>query len=146
MSATGLEAFDKTVQTTNIWLGEIMEKHGPDRQTAWHILGAVLRTLRDRLPTGLSAHLGAQLPLLIRGTYYDQFEPSRQPTNDRTLDEFCSHVQAQMEFSRPVDPVDAIRTVFEVLSHYVDPGQVAKVREALPAEVRDLWPDAEARH
>ena len=34
MSATGLDVFDKTVQTTNIWLGEIMEHHGPDRKVA----------------------------------------------------------------------------------------------------------------
>ena len=32
MSATGLDVFDKTLQTTNIWLDEIMAKLGPDRQ------------------------------------------------------------------------------------------------------------------
>lgn len=42
--------------------------------------------------------------------------------------------------------VEAVRTVFQVLSHYIDPGQVAKVREALPAEVRHHWPDPEIRH
>ena len=39
MSATGLDVFDKTLQTTN---NEIMAKLGPDRQVAWHVLGAVL--------------------------------------------------------------------------------------------------------
>src|SRR5690606_34415686 len=47
MSATGLEVFDKSIQTTNIWLDDIMEDIGPDRQLAWQILGAVLRTMRD---------------------------------------------------------------------------------------------------
>jgi Uncharacterized conserved protein (DUF2267) len=64
MAATGLDVFDKTLQTTNIWLDEMMEVIGPDRQVAWHTLGAVLRPLRDRLPLGLAAHLGSQLPLL----------------------------------------------------------------------------------
>jgi len=68
MAATGLDVFDKTLQTTNIWLDEIMDVIGPDRQVAWHALGAVLRTLRDRLPLGLAAHLGSQLPLLVRGS------------------------------------------------------------------------------
>src|SRR5215216_2105665 len=54
MSATGLDVFDKTLQTTNTWLDEIMAKIGPDRQLAWHALGAVLRALRDRLPLGLA--------------------------------------------------------------------------------------------
>jgi hypothetical protein len=43
MSATGLEVFDKSIQTTNIWLDEIMEDMGPDRQLAWHLLGACSR-------------------------------------------------------------------------------------------------------
>jgi hypothetical protein len=32
MSATGLDVFAKTVQTTNIWLDEIMATIGPNRQ------------------------------------------------------------------------------------------------------------------
>ncbi len=67
MSATVLDVFDKTIQTTNIWLDEIMERIGPDRKLAWHTLGAVLRALRDRLPVDEGAHLAAQLPILVRG-------------------------------------------------------------------------------
>jgi len=146
MSATGLDAFDKTLQVTNTWLKEIMEDHGPDRQVAWHVLSAVLRSLRDRLPPDLSAHLGAQLPLLVRGTYYDQYQPSKQPVRSRTLDEFLSQVEQELKFIRPVDSTDAVKTVFKVLSHYVDPGEVRKVREALPEEVRRLWPDPDTVH
>lgn len=146
MSATGLDAFDKTLQVTNTWLKEIMEDHGPDRQVAWHVLSAVLRSLRDRLPPDLSAHLGAQLPLLVRGTYYDQYQPSRQPVRSRTLEEFLSQVEQELKFIRPVDSTDAVKTVFKVLSHYVDPGEVRKVREALPSEVRNLWPDPDTLH
>ena len=47
MSATGLDVFDKTLQTTHIWLDEMMAKLGPDRQVAWHVLGAVLHALRE---------------------------------------------------------------------------------------------------
>ena len=74
MSATGLDVFDKTLQTTHIWLDKLMEEIGADRRTAWHVLGAVLRTIRDRVPLETAVHLGAQLPLLVRGTYYDQWD------------------------------------------------------------------------
>ena len=67
MSATGLDVFDKTVQTTNIWLNEIMDEMGPDRRHAWHMLGAVLHALRDRLHPDLAVKLGAQLPILACG-------------------------------------------------------------------------------
>src|ERR671931_2041953 len=103
MSATGLDVFDKTIQTTNTWLSEIMETLGPDRHIAWHALGAVLRALRDRIPSGLAAHLGAQLPLLVRGAYYDQWRPSEQPANWRSLDEFLTIVSADLRNSKPVD-------------------------------------------
>src|SRR5262245_36403346 len=72
MRASGLDVFDRTLQTTHVWLNELMDSLGSDRQAAWHVLGAVLHALRDRLPPGLAAHLGAQLPLLVRGLYYDQ--------------------------------------------------------------------------
>lgn len=80
MSATGLEVFDKTLQTTNIWLGEIERDIAPDRQIAWKILSTVLHKLRDRLPIDLSAHLGSQLPLLVRGAHFDQYRPAHQPS------------------------------------------------------------------
>ena len=64
MSATGLDVFDKTLQTTHIWLDELMGEIGPDRQVAWLVLGAVLRAVRDRVPLELAVHLGAQLPIL----------------------------------------------------------------------------------
>src|SRR5215207_1392970 len=71
MSATGLDVFDKTLQTTSIWLDELMQEIGHDRQVAWHVLGAVLRGVRDRIPLELAAHLGAQLPLLVLQLRFD---------------------------------------------------------------------------
>jgi hypothetical protein len=80
MSATGLEVFDKTLHTTNLWLKEIGEEIGEERRGAYHSLGAVLRALRDRLTIDEAAQLSAQLPLLARGIYFDQWRPAEQPT------------------------------------------------------------------
>lgn len=142
MSANGLDVFDKTLQTTNIWLNEISDRLGPDRQVAWKVLSTVLHKLRDRLPIELSAHLGAQLPLLIRGVYYDQFEPGRQPSNWETSEDFTAEVAKWLSDIRPVDPDEAIRAVFAVLSRHVSEGQIAKVRNSLPEPVRRLWEEA----
>lgn len=141
MSTTGLETFDKTLQATNIWLDEIMARLGPDRQFAWRVLGAVLHVLRDRLSPSLSAHLAAQLPLLVRGLYYDQYEPSRQPSKIDTAELFMAEVASRLDDARPVGKKDAIAVVFEVLSRHVSPGQLDKVRQALPKSVRTLWPE-----
>lgn len=146
MSATGLQVFDKTVQSTNIWLDEIMDERGEDRQNAWHVLGAVLRAVRDRLPPGLAAHLGAQLPLLVRGTYYDQYEPESQPDVTRHKEEFLKRVERGFSPGLEIDPEDAVTAVFQVLSHHLDQGQAHKVWQALPEEVRALWPEPGAEN
>lgn len=142
MSASGLDVIDRTLQTTHIWLDDLMDDEaiGPDRQLAWHVLGAVLRALRDRLPGHLAAHLGSQLPILVRGIYYDQFRPARLPLRYRTLDEFLECVGDELATTRPVNLRKAARAVFDVLSTHVTRGQIDKVRDALPEEVRAIWP------
>jgi uncharacterized protein (DUF2267 family) len=145
MSANGLDVFDKTLETTHIWLNEICNDLGPDKQVAWKVLSTVLHKLRDRLPIGLSAHLGAQLPLLVRGVYYDQFEPSKVPTECNSREEFVAEVAEWLNDTRPVDPDLAVRSVFGVLSRHISEGQVNKVREALPRSLRQSWLDAEVR-
>ena len=59
MSSTGLEVFDKTLQTTNLWLNEIGQDIGPDKQRCYHALRAVLFALRDRLTVDEAADLSA---------------------------------------------------------------------------------------
>ena len=141
MSATGLDVFDKTLQTTNIWLGEIMKEIGPDRQVAWKVLSVVLHKLRDRLPVDLAAHLGSQLPLLVRGVYYDQYQPARQPTDCKTFEAFVEEVGEWLSDIRPTDPKDAVHAVFAVLSRHIPEGQIAKVQAALPQSLRTAWLD-----
>src|SRR5437764_13205931 len=108
MSSTGLDVFDKTLQTTNIWLNEIMSDVGPDRHVAWRVLGAVLCTLRDRIPLDLAIKLDAQLPLLVRGAYYDGYRPSETPSRLRHQDEFLSEVAEKLDGIRPVNVRDAV--------------------------------------
>jgi uncharacterized protein (DUF2267 family) len=141
MSTNGLEVFDKTLQTTHIWLDEIIEDLGTDRHTAWHVLGAVIRALRDRLPLGLCAHLAAELPLLVRGTYFEQWRPNQDVLKERSAAEFLERVSDGLRGTKPIGSIDAVSAVFAVLERHVERGQIAKVQQALPEEVRALWPE-----
>jgi uncharacterized protein (DUF2267 family) len=143
MSANGLDVFDRTLETTHIWLNEICNDLGPDKQVAWKVLSTVLHKLRDRLTLNLAAHLGAQLPLMIRGIYYDQFEPGKMPSESRSRDEFVADVAEWLSDTRPVDPEEAVRSVFRVLSRHISEGQINKVRDALPKGLRHMWESAE---
>ena len=47
---TGLDVFDTTVQETNLWLKDVMERIGTyDRHSAYSTLRAVLHAVRDRI-------------------------------------------------------------------------------------------------
>jgi uncharacterized protein (DUF2267 family) len=142
MGAANLDVFEKTLQTTNIWLDEISAVVVVDRRVAWKVLSVVLHKLRDRLPAALSAHLSAELPLLVRGVYYDQFEPDKPPMR-WDYDEFVSEVSKWLSDTRPVDPDLAIQAVFTVLSRHLPRGQIRKVQNALPEGLRSVWLTAE---
>jgi uncharacterized protein (DUF2267 family) len=140
MSATGLDVFDKTLHITNTWLKEIMDAIGPDRRRAYRVLAAVLHALRDRLTVDEAAQLGAQLPLLVRGLYYDQWHPAGQPKRQRHREDFLAAVVARLDDIGPIDSEDATRAVFAVLDRHIARGEVEDVKSMLPAELRDLWP------
>jgi uncharacterized protein (DUF2267 family) len=143
MSASGLDVFDRSTDATHIWLNEICDDLGPDKHIAWKVLSTVLQKLRDRLTINLAAHLGAQLPLVIRGVYYDQFEPGKMPSEFRSRDDFVAEIGEWLSDTRPVDTEEAIRSVFRVLSRHISEGQINKVRDALPKSLRHMWESAE---
>lgn len=140
MSSTGLEVFDKTVQTTNIWLNEIGQDLGPDRQRCYNALRAVLFALRDRLTVDEAADLSAQLPMLIRGIFYEGFRPSTMPQRIRTQDEFLAKINEHLKNIRPLGADEAARAVFRVLESNIPGGQINEVKQMLPLEIRRLFP------
>lgn len=141
MAATGLDVFDKTLQTTNLWLDEVMKDLGPDRKIAYRALGAALHALRDRLSVEEAADLAAQLPLLVRGVFFDGWRPVGKPDKVRTLDEFLSRISSELHDLRPVNAEIAARAVFRTIGLHVSPGEVAQVRAQLPEPIRRLWPE-----
>lgn len=139
MSATSVTSLDHTVQETNLWLKDIQEEmHLETRQEAYNALRAVLHTLRDRLPPEVAIKLGAQLPLLLRGIYYDGWHWAGTPTKERHLDDFVDHVSSELPKQFPIDPLNVTRGVFEILWERLDPGEFEKVMNHLPASIRQL--------
>src|SRR6185437_14063501 len=113
----------------NLWLKSVMHELRIDnRALAWVVLGAALHALRDRLSPQSAAHLGAQLPMLIRGLYYDQWSATASnPNKERHKAQFLQHVAAALPTSAAVDPEQGVRAVFGVIRTKIDPGEVAKL-------------------
>jgi uncharacterized protein (DUF2267 family) len=141
MPATGLDVFDTTLQKTHTWLNELMEIMGSDdKHRAYSALRAVLHALRDRLTVEEVAQLGAQLPMLIRGFYYEGWDPTAKPVRERRREQFLVRVEQPFLRTSPVDPEPIAVAVFKLLSARISQGEIEDVRHVLPAEIRDMWP------
>lgn len=140
MSWTGLETFDTAIQKADIWLKEIMTELNTDsRRKAYMGMRAVLHALRDRLTVDEAVHLGAQLPLLVRGVYYDEWDPSRTPVKDRHLSDFLSHIQSRYKGESDDDLEVVARAVFKVIRSKVTDGEINDVKGMMPEDLRALW-------
>lgn len=140
MSITGLTVFDRTLHETNLWLKEVMELLGTeDREDAYAAVKATLHALRDRIGPENAVHLGAQLPILLRGVFYEGWHPAKTPTHERHLDVFLEHLSDRLPVRLAEDPEPVARAVFNVMWRQIDSGEVAKLIEILPVELRTLW-------
>jgi uncharacterized protein (DUF2267 family) len=144
MSMTGLDVFDRTIHKTNTWLKDLMEIMGWDsRHGAYSALRATLHALRDRMPAVEVAQLGAQLPMLVRGFYYEGWSPTGKPIKERHEEHFLAWIAQELRSNDFADPIDAeriARGVFQVLSMRVSGGEIEDVKHLLPKELRHLWP------
>jgi uncharacterized protein (DUF2267 family) len=142
MSVSGLRAFDHTVQETNIWLNEIeVLMEDSNRQLAYHCLRGVLFALRDRLPVDQVFNLSSQLPMLIRGLFFERYAVTGRPLKyDAT--EFLARVEDELHAAGGGDPQQATWAVMAVLQTHVSEGEMQAIWEGLPKDIRDLWPDA----
>lgn len=143
MSTTGLAVFDETVQLSNVWLNELMGELGWDnKQRTYRVLRATLHALRDRLTAHEAVQLGAQLPMLIRGIYYEDWHLKDAVPAERTKHEFFDHVYAELRGDPTLDAERPVREVFKLLARKISPGEIDDVKKMLPPEVRALWPVA----
>ena len=139
---TGLDTFDKTVQESNLWLKDVMERLNTyDRHHAYSTMRAVLHALRDRIGPQNAAHLGAQLPMLLRGLFYEGWDPTGKPTKERHESAFLAHIARELpRAAGPGEIEQGALAVLDVLSKHVDRGAAVKLAAILPQDLRRFWP------
>lgn len=143
MNQKAPDPFATSLQETSLWLQSLEAKVPPtrgDKDLAWAVLGATLHAVRDRLQPGAAIHLGAQLPMLVRGLYYERWRVSPEPAKERHKEQFLEHVRKELPAGRQLDPEMAVRAVLGVMQEKLDSGEIAKVARQMPKELRELWP------
>ncbi len=144
MTNTGLDVFDSSIQKSIGWIDDIAGELGHERrQYGYTALRSVLHTLRDRLTVQEAANLSAQLPLMIRGVFFDGWTPANVPVTIRQRDEFLDYLTEQMGPQvTNIPPTDALRAVLTVLQQRISEGEMEDIFQMLPEDLQQLWTEA----
>jgi uncharacterized protein (DUF2267 family) len=130
-----------TIQKSNLLLKELSEELGYGAEDTLLTFRTIMHGLRDRLPLEEAVHLAAQLPLLLKGVYYDGWKPAHAPVKVKNRVEFYGLVAPALERGiRDVDVPTATHAVLSVLADHLSEGEVEQIRGILPEGLRDLWP------
>lgn len=135
-----LHSFDATLQKSAVWMKELAKALGTDdAHLAYKALRATFRALRDHLSVDEAAQFSAQLPTLLRGVFYEGWDPRRVPTRPNNRDTFFETFWQERGAGEILtDPESTIRAVFRVLRRHISAGELRDVMGQLPAEIRDL--------
>jgi uncharacterized protein (DUF2267 family) len=134
--------FDGTLQKTQSWLNDLMRELDWEGkpEKAYFALRTVLHALRDRLTVEEAVQLGAQLPMLVRGFYYEGWTLKGKPHKERHKEDFLDHVKTAFKDDVTVRPESIVRAVFKVLERYTSEGEIEDVKNILPKSLQELWP------
>lgn len=128
------------LQATESWVDDLMQTLGwHDRHRAWLALLATLHALRDSLGRDEAVYVGAQLPPLLRGLYYEGWHPHARPTNSRSA--FFERILDGMHHDVAVDAEQIARAVMALLATRMSGAELEEAKAATPAAIHNLWPD-----
>jgi uncharacterized protein (DUF2267 family) len=134
-----VDSIERSVHKTNELLSELVaEREHDDREEAWRILKGYLQVLRDELTLDEAAQLAAQLTLVVRGAFYEGFDPGHQPARLRNREEFLERLAERAALSDPEEATRAAEAATKVLRRHVTEGEWDDVLSQLPTEVREV--------
>jgi uncharacterized protein (DUF2267 family) len=139
MSIRSADAIERSVHKTNQWLKELEEELGiDDREDSWRILRSYLQVLRDQVTIDEGAQLAAQLPLVLRGAFYEGFDPGHQPAKPHDRDAFLGRFAELAGLSGTDEAARTAEAVTTVLSRHISEGELEEVLSQLPRDLREV--------
>jgi uncharacterized protein (DUF2267 family) len=140
MAGTSMVNFTQAAQQAQQWVNELAEDLNWNERRAYHLLRCVLHALRDWLSPEEMTDLSAQLPVLIRGIYFEGWKPLETPVWERKREDFIERIQDAFSDDLLNDPDRAVAAVFRLLDRHVSHGEIVQVRNSMKKTLRDLWP------
>lgn len=136
---TGLSNFDNTVQQTNELLDKVESTFGwqDRREQSYSLLRSTLQALRDRLPVHQAVHLSSELPMLVRGFYFEGWDPEKVPLK-YNKSQFLEHVRQKFPYSDEREIEELVSKTLSLIMKQVSNGTHQQIKEMLPEEIAEL--------
>jgi uncharacterized protein (DUF2267 family) len=134
-----VKAVQKTLTQTNEWLKDLTEVYDfADENKAFVLLRATLKALRDRITTDEAMHLGSALPALMRGYYFEGWNPSIGPKKDKTVADFLTNVKSHLGGHDDIDLEMAVPEAMKLIFAKIGQSEAVDVKNNLPAEIQEF--------
>lgn len=131
---------DAAVRATDEWIDDLMRRLGwRNRERVYQALLAALHALRDCLGRAEAVYVGAQLPTLLRGLYYEGWHPNGGPAT-RSREAFLARIHDSVHRDPAVDPEQVARDVFALLCARLPATEIEAAKAATPKALHNLWP------
>jgi len=99
---------NKHAQNALEWINEVRDRgRFQDQEVGLAILRAVLHQLRDNLPLIEAIHFSAQLPVFVRGIFFEGWKPPRIPSKQRKAESFLEYVRRKLLPWNEIEPEKA---------------------------------------
>lgn len=131
---------EKHVAETQKWLNDIADLMGARNRPDWayHALRGVLQALRDRMTPQEVFQLSAQLPLLIRGIYFEGYQPADKPEKIHK-EELLNRIEKEMGPACDIQAKVAFMAVLKVLYDHVTEGELNDIYATMPKDIKEFW-------
>lgn len=143
-----VSVFEQSVMKSELWIKELhKDLHWIGADGVYHLLRAVLQTVREQLSIDEAAHLAAQLPMVLRGVFYEGWDPKSLPPKGLGREDFISAVRAKMGNCGEIryDLNEAIRSALLVIKKHVSDGEMQEVIGALKPTLRSFIAEGEIK-
>lgn len=142
MAEKMISAFESSLDKTNVILKEIESAYGwpkEQRNQSYAALRTVLHLLRDRLPVVQSVEFAQQLPVLLRGVYFDGWQPENVPIK-LNRDDFLYEVRQGFPYDVEGGTQRVVQVVLDTLRRHVNQGEWEDVKSAMPRDLVQMIP------
>lgn len=140
MGSRSIVNFTQAAQQAQQWVNELADDLNWDERRSYRLLRCTLHALRDWLSQEEMVDLSAQLPVLIRGIYFEGWKPLETPVWERNKGDFIERLKNAFSDDPLNDPDGAVAAVFRLLDRHVSHGEIVQVRNSMKKSLRELWP------